>query len=107
LRDFNAGHHLWDSVDEERIWVIEALISRFNLVILNTCEPTHISLNRGTDYTNMVKGALFPSMALLNRGAKKQTTVAIYRRIPDSAEQRATKEVEYVVEVLFHGSHNK
>jgi hypothetical protein len=44
LRDFSAQCHLWDSVDEdERGWVIETLISRFNLVVLYTCEP-HTSL---------------------------------------------------------------
>jgi hypothetical protein len=33
--------------EDERGWVIETLISRFNLVVLNTDEPTHIYLASG------------------------------------------------------------
>jgi hypothetical protein len=45
LGDFNAQHHLWGSVDEdERGRVIETLISRGNLVVLNVVEPTHTYL---------------------------------------------------------------
>jgi exonuclease III len=49
LGDFNARHHLCGAVDEdERGRVLETLISRCNLVVLNTGEPTHISLASGT-----------------------------------------------------------
>jgi hypothetical protein len=45
LGDFHAWHHLWDSVDEDERWqVIETLMSRFHLVVLNTGDSTHVSL---------------------------------------------------------------
>jgi hypothetical protein len=48
LGDFSVRHHFWGSANEvERGWVIETLISRFNLVVLNMGEPTHISLTFG------------------------------------------------------------
>jgi hypothetical protein len=48
LGDFNARHHVWGAVDEdERGRILETLISTRNLVVLNTGEPTHISLASG------------------------------------------------------------
>jgi hypothetical protein len=48
LGAFNAQHNLWNSVDEdERERVMGTLISRGNRVVLNTGEPTHISLSSG------------------------------------------------------------
>jgi hypothetical protein len=35
------------SVDDKREWVIETLISRFNLVVLNMGELTHVSVTSG------------------------------------------------------------
>jgi hypothetical protein len=36
LGDFNVWHHLWGSVDEDEMWrVIQTLITRGNLVVLN------------------------------------------------------------------------